>query len=135
MSLLGVNASIGNESEQMQPSTARARMLHGGNQCWIGEKVPVLDHQINACDVHVHDSSGPDIQVADLAVAHLALGQTDKRTARMNQRIGILAEYPVIRRLARQRDRICLRFGAVTPSVKDDENKRFGTGHAWLLAP
>ena len=55
------------------------------------KEFPVLDHQVEARDVHVHDAAGADVQVADFAVAHLAFGQSDKRAAGVNERVGILA--------------------------------------------
>ncbi len=93
------------------------------------EELAVLDHQVDAGDVHVHDAPGADVEMANLAVAHLPFGQADERSAGMNQRVGILAQQPVIGRLARERDGIGLGFGAISPAVEDDENEWFGTGH------
>ena len=103
------------------------------------EEFAVLDHQIDARDVHVHDAAGADVEVADFAVAHLAFGQPDKRAAGVNQRVGILAQQAVVGWLARERDGIGFGFGAISPAVEDDENERFRTGHkfafsSWLLA-
>ena len=98
----------------------------------------VLDHQIDARDVHVHDAAGADVEMPDLAVAHLPLGQSDKRPAGMNQRVGILPQQAVIGGLARERNGVGFGFGAVSPAVKNDQNERFRTGHksassSWLL--
>src|ERR1700685_1172813 len=75
----------------------------------------------------------------DFTVPHLSLGQSDERSAGMNQRVGILPQQPVIRRLARKRDGIGFGFGAISPAVKNRENEWFRTRHraalsSWLLA-
>ncbi len=93
------------------------------------EKLSVLDHQIDARDVHVHDAPGANVEVADLAVPHLPLGQSHERPAGMNQRVGILAQQPVIRRLARQRNGVGLGFGPISPAVENGKNEWFRTRH------
>ena len=99
------------------------------------EKFPVPNHQIDAGDVHVHDAPGANIQVADLAVPHLPLRQPHEWPAGVNQRVGILAQQPVIDRLAGQRNGVSFGFGSVSPAVENDENKWFGTRHVLRNAP
>ena len=99
------------------------------------EELAILDHQIDARDVHVHNAPGADVQMPDFAVAHLPLGQSNKRSAGMNQRVGILAQQPVVGRLARQRDGVGFGFGAISPAIENDQNERFRTRHKQLLAP
>src|SRR5271166_4427751 len=67
--------------------------------------------------------------MANFAVAHLAFGQSDERAAGMDQRVRILAQQPVVSRLARQRDRVGFGFSAISPAVEDDEDQRFGARH------
>ena len=98
------------------------------------KKFPVLNHQIDAGDIHVHDAPSANIQMANFAVAHLPFRQPDKRPAGMNQRVRILAQQPVISRLARQRDGIGLGFGAISPAVENDENERFRTRHKFAIS-
>src|SRR5579883_330710 len=135
MRLLRVDAPIGNESKQMQLPSPTAGMLHGRHQRRVGEEVAVVNQQVDAGDVHVHDAPGADIQMADFAVAHLPFRQTNERAAGVDQSVGILAQQPVVGRLARQRDGIGFGPGAVTPAIKDDEDERFGTVHGCRLAP
>ena len=92
------------------------------------EELAVLDHQLDAGAVHVHDAAGADVEVADFAVAHLPVGQADEVAAGVNERVGILAQQAVVGRLAGERDGVGLGFGAVSPAVEDDEDERFGTG-------
>jgi len=123
----------------MQLTSTQLGIFHRVEQHWMREEFAVLDHQIDARNFHMHDAPGANIQMAHFAVAHLALGQPDKRPAGMDERIGIFAQQPVIRRLAREGDGVGLGFSPVSPAVEDDENEWFGTGHkfafsSWLLA-
>src|SRR5258708_39177923 len=103
------------------------------------EEFTILDHYFDARDVHVHDAPRTHVQVADFAVAHLALRQSNKRTAGVDERVGILAQHAVVNRLARKGDGVGLGFGTISPAVEDDEDERFGMRHrsassSWLLA-
>ena len=124
-----MHAAVGDQPEQMQLASAGAGVLHGLEQYRMRKEFAVLDHQIDAGDVHVHDAASADVQMADFAVAHLPFGQADKRAAGLNERVGIFAQQPVIGWLARERDGIGFGFGAISPAVEDDENERFRTRH------
>src|SRR3984957_2967026 len=89
----------------------------------------ILNHQIEASDVHMHNPTRAHIQMPNLAVAHLPLGQSDKWPAGMNQRIRKLPQHPVIGRLASQRNSVSLTFSAVSPAIEDDKNEWFRTRH------
>src|SRR5260370_37544414 len=93
------------------------------------EEFAVLNHQIDACDVHVHDAASANVEMSDLAVAHLPLGQSDKRPAGMNERVGILPQQAVVGRLTGKSNGVGFGFGSVSPAVENGENKWFGTGH------
>ena len=95
------------------------------------KQFPVLDHQIDARDVHVHDAPRADVEMPDLAVAHLPLRQSDKRPAGMNERVGILPQQAVIGGLAGESDGVGFGFGSVSPAVENGKNERFRTGHKW----
>ena len=82
----------------------------------MGKEFAVLDHQLDARAVHVHDAARADVEVADFAVAHLAVGQADKVPAGLDQRVGILAQQAVVGGLARQRDRVGFAFRRGNPS-------------------
>src|SRR4051812_48493329 len=129
MSLLRVDTAIGNEPEQMQAPLASARLLHGLDQHRVGEKFAVLDHQVDAGDVHVHNSAGADVEMPNLAVSHLSFGQSDKWSAGMNQRVGIFTQQAIIGGLAGEGDGIGFGFGAVSPAIENDENERFWARH------
>ena len=93
------------------------------------EQLAVLDHQIDAGDIHVNDAPGADVQVPDFAVAHLPVRQSDEAPAGVNQRVRILGEQLVIVRLARQRNGVGIRRRSITPAIEDDQNERFGLQH------
>ncbi len=120
MRLIGVHAAVGEQSEQVKAAAAGAGVFHGGEQDRMGEEFAVLDHELDARAVHVHDASRADVEVADFAVAHLTFGQSDVRTAGVNQGVGILAQQAVVGGLAGKRDGIGFGFGAVAPAVEDD---------------
>ena len=72
-----VHAPVGDKAQQMNPPGSR---LGGANQ--LGQhgtygQGAVLDGQIDAHDVLIDDAPGSEVQVADLGVAHLSVGQTD----------------------------------------------------------
>ena len=96
-------------------------MLHGFDEHWVLKEFAVLNHEIDARDIHVHDPAGTHVEMANFAVAHLSFGQTDKGPAGMNERIGIFAQQAVIGGLASESDGVGLGFGAVAPSVENDE--------------
>src|SRR5581483_105329 len=110
------------------PPTA-ARVLHRRDKYGVREEIPVLDHQLDARAVHMHDAARPDVEMADLAVAHLSIRQADKLAAGMDERVGIFTEQAVVGGLARQGNGIGLGFSTIAPTIEDDENKRFRTSH------
>src|SRR5262249_14681628 len=92
----------------------------------------ILDHQVDARDVHVHDPPRTNVEMPYFTVPHLSFRQPDERAARVNQRVGVITQQPIVGWLARQCDRVGFRLGAVTPSVENDQNEWLGT-HCELL--
>ena len=131
MRLLRVHTAVGNQPEQMQSPLSRSRMLHRIQQHGMRKQFPVLDHQIDARDVHVHDASGANVQMPDLTVPHLPLRQSHKWPAGMNERVGILPQQAVIGRLSGESNGVGFGFGSVSPAVENGKNERFRTGHKW----
>src|SRR5689334_11468309 len=108
-------------------------MFHGGDQRGIRKEIAVLNHRVDPSDIHVHDSAGINIEVANFAVAHLSIRQSHKLSAGMDQSIWIFAEQSIVGWLAGESNRIGFGLGAVAPSIKDDEYERFGTqGNSWF---
>jgi hypothetical protein len=72
MGLLRMDAAIGEQSEQVELATGGLRMFHRREQDGVGEEVTLLDHQVDARNVHVDDAPGPNVQVSYLTVPHLS---------------------------------------------------------------
>src|SRR5664279_4835746 len=104
----------------MQFAAANARIFHRLDEYGMREEFAIQDHQVDARNVHMNDAPGTHIQVANLAVSHLPLGQSHKRPAGMNERVGVFAEQSVVNWLARERDGVGLGFGSVSPAVEND---------------
>src|SRR6266496_4055777 len=118
----------------MEAAFSGARELHGIEQQGMLEQFAIPDHQIDAGNVHVHDASGADVEMSDFAVAHLAFGQSDERSAGMNEGVGILAQKAVVGGLARKGNGVGFGFGPVTTAVADAAHVRSRTGPTSALS-
>ena len=74
-----------------------------------------------------HDAAGADVQVADLGIAHLAVGQPDIEAGRGAARVRRRHE-PVERRRVGLADSVVRRLLAPAPAIEDDEHD--GAGRA-----
>src|SRR5215467_689267 len=113
----------------MKPPFTDASVLHGTEQCWVGEKAAVLNHEIDAGNIHVDDPASADIEVTNFAIAHLSLGKAHVFAAGVDQRVRVLAQQAVVGGLASEGDSVSFDFRAVTPPIENYENKRFRTRH------
>ena len=66
-------AAVGDQAEQVQSALAHASVRHGRKQHGMREELAVLDHQVNARDVHVNDAPRANIEMSNFAIAHLPL--------------------------------------------------------------
>ena len=85
-------------------------------------------------DLLVDDAAGADVLVADLAVAHHAVGHADVEPARLHQRHGIIRVQHVVARLAREDggvELVLLRMGVLAPAVADDEEHGSAVVNSW----
>src|SRR5258708_39662295 len=121
-----MHAAIAQQSDKMK--LPRSPTLHGLLEQRHVLQLLVGNEQVNSRDVHVHDATRAHVHVPDFAVAHLSFGQSDERPRRMNQSIGKFLDQLVVRRLPGQRNRIPLRFRAVSPSIQHGQDNWF-----WLL--
>ena len=62
----------------MKAGAALLRMAAGGDQNLVPEEGVVVDCLGDAGGVLVDDEARADVEVADLGVAHLTLGQADR---------------------------------------------------------
>src|SRR6202030_3702981 len=126
-----VHATVAKQTHEMQLTPTAA--LHGLLKERHTLQLLIGDEQIDARDVHVHDSAGADIEVADFAVAHLAFGEANEGAGGVDQRIGKFLSQCVVRGLARQGDGVAFGFRAEAPAIKHGEYDWFRSfGHSWL---
>ena len=92
---------------------ARPRSIASRKSGWRKE-FPTRNQLVHTSDVHLHDSSGSNVQMAHFAIAHLPFGQANVGSGSMNQRVGEILQQPVIIRFACQRSR-CPSFSARYP--------------------
>ena len=90
MRQLRVNSALARQAQEVQPPAAG--VSHAIEQHRIAEELAIADHQVDPHDVHQKHSACADVQMADLAVSHLSLRQSDERSGSMNQSIGKFAQ-------------------------------------------
>ena len=73
-----VDAAVGDEAEQVQAAAGAAPgALAGGEQRLVLEEAAVGDRVVDPRQVLLDDRAGAEVEVADLGVAHLPVGQAD----------------------------------------------------------
>src|SRR6266550_9041084 len=82
---------------------------------------PVFDRFVDAHQVLEQDAPGPDRQVSDLAVAHLAGRQADRLARRVERGVGERLPEAVEVRRVRQLDGVARTGRRKAPPVEDDE--------------
>jgi hypothetical protein len=78
MGIHRMHAAVAEQAHQVK--TPSPRLMHRREKSRVTEEVARENHQIQAGDVHMDDATRADIQVSHLAVAHLTVGQADKRS-------------------------------------------------------
>ena len=125
---VGVDAAIGEQTDEMQAVTLLRGELEGTDEGGIGEEAAVGDGGVDAGHVHADDAAGAEVEVADLGVAHLAVWEADEVIAGVEEGVGVLGEETVVNGLAGEGDGVSECFGAVAPAVKDGEYDGFRHG-------
>src|SRR2546421_6594222 len=126
---VGMHAAIGKKSEQVEAPAPTSCVLHGCEKHVAREELAILDHQLDTGAVHVDDTAGADIKMSHFTVPHLTVGQANIFPAGMDECVGVFAEQAIVGRLARERDSVGFRLGAITPTVENDKDQWFRTGH------
>ena len=125
MALVGVDSAIGEQAEQMQLAIALAGANHGLGDHRVRGELAAGNQRVDAGDVHVDDAARADVEMADFAVAHLAVGQADEVIGGMEQGVGKLGEQLVVGGLAGQRNGVGLGLRPVAPAIEDGQDQRF----------
>ena len=78
--VMTMHAAVGNQPEKMEPMAtgARENFLRDG----ISGELAFHDRLINSSKILINDSTGPQVKVTNLRVAHLAFGEADVEAAR-----------------------------------------------------
>ena len=89
----GVDAAVGDQPQQVQaPARAAAGVLAGGQQRRVLEEAAVGDRVVDPGQVLLDDRAGAEVEVADLGVAHLAVGEAD--VAALGGELGVRVALP-----------------------------------------
>ena len=126
----GVNAAVGDEAEQVQaPARAVAGALAGGQQRRVLEEAAVGDRVVDPGQVLLDDRAGAEVEMADLGVAHLPVGQTD--VASLGRELGARVALPeaVEDRRPGEGDRVAGTRLGQPPAVEDDQRQRRDQSH------
>ena len=106
----------------MQGAAFLGGELAGADESGVGVERAIGDGGVDAGDVHADDPSGAEVEMADFAVAHLAVGEADEVFAGAEEGVGVVAEESVVGGFAGLGDGVAVGLGAVTPSVEDGED-------------
>jgi hypothetical protein len=118
----GVDAAVGDEAEQVQAAAGTiAGALAGGQQRLVFEEAAVGDGVVDPSQVLLDDRPGAEVEVADLGVAHLPVGEAD--VAALGGELGMRVAGPegVEDRRLGQRDRVARPRLGQPPAVEDDQ--------------
>ena len=118
---LGVDATVGDEAHDVEGAAVGDDAVHGLGEDLVGLEGAVLDRVVDQRERLVHDAAGTDVEVADLGVAHLAVGKADV-LARGAERGGrVLLGQRVEEGPLGKRDRVLGAGGREAAAVHDDE--------------
>ena len=121
----GVDAAVGDQAEQVEAAARAAPgTLAGGEQRLVLEEAAVGDRVVDPGQVLLDDRPGAEVQVADLGVAHLAVGQADVAALGGEPGVREALPEPVEDRRLGERDRVAGPGLGEAPAVEDDERDR-----------
>ena len=107
-----------------RPARAAAGALAGGEQRLVLEEAAVGDRVVDPRQVLLDDRPGAEVEVADLGVAHLPVGQADVAALGGELGVGEAAPEAVEDRRLGERDRVARAGLGQAPAVEDDERQR-----------
>jgi hypothetical protein len=87
-----VDSSVGAEPEEVQASAVALRLGDAVADDGVLRERAIDDGVVDARDVHHRDAPRAEVEMTDLAVAHLARRKADVRPARTNQAAWIFCE-------------------------------------------
>ena len=134
--LVRVHAARRQQPHQVSGSAAPVQLADKVAQCRHGGELPAGDCGVDARQILEDQPSGTEIGVADLGIAHLAIGEPDIVLARLQMRMRPARHQPMPHRSAGGRDRIVVGIRPLAPAVEDAEHQRVGsrTGDHWTTS-
>ena len=125
-----VDAAVGDEAEEVEPSArALARTVAGGSKRLVFEEAAVGDRVVDPGEVLFDDGAGAEVEVTDLGVPHLALGEADVPPLGRELGVGKARPEPVEDGGLGERDGVAGPRLGDAPAVEDDECDRgYGRG-------
>ena len=118
----GVDTTRAEQPDEMQRAAGCAQLGAELDQRRELVKLTALDALRDADQVLRHDAAGAEVEVAHLAVAHLALGEADGQPARVEESVRERAPEPVPYRGVGQFDRVAFAFRPIAPAVQNDQD-------------
>ena len=120
-----VHAGVAYNAHQMESRT-RLRLDAGdrGTPDGVGREPLFREELVQADEFLVDDATRADVLMADLTVAHYAVGETDVEARGAHQRARVLGVQHVIARLVGLGDgvgRVLRGIGTLAPAITDDE--------------
>ncbi len=120
----GVDAAVGDEAEQVQaPARAVAGALAGLQQRLVFEEAAVGDGVVDPGQVLLDDRAGAEVEVADLRVAHLPVGEPDVAALGGELRVRVTLPEAVEDRRLGEGDRVAGAGLGQAPAVEDDQRQ------------
>jgi hypothetical protein len=77
MFLARMNSAVGYQPKQVQSALASLAACHCFHEYGMTKQGSVIDHPVDPYTFRDNDPSRPDIQMPDLTVSHLLIGQTN----------------------------------------------------------
>src|SRR4051812_24466407 len=109
---MAVDATIGYQSEKMEPMSTRLRESFLGDL--VSFEFALRNRLVDPGEVLINDSAGAEIQMAHFGIAHLAFGQPDINSARAQFTAWIIAIEAIVKRRLRQQGGVAILFALPT---------------------
>ena len=122
---MAVHPAVGQEARQVQGGPRFFGVVHGVFQGFVFEEIPILNGFGDAGQLLIHHPAGADIGVADLAVAHLPVGQAHVHAGRADGGAGVLREHLGQVGGLGGLDGVAVGVGVNAEAIHDDKSQRF----------
>ena len=123
MVLVRMHAAGRSKPHQMAGAAALLQRRDQLGQDRVPGERAVLDGVVDARQLRHGDAAGAQVHVADLGIAHLALGQADEALGGVYQALRAGRDQAIVVGRARVEDGVVGRIGAMAPAVEDAEDR------------